>query len=499
MTQKVTNILTYSTKEIIATEKAKQKTMDKELEKMDKVLQLLKAGYTKQEINKLLHSRAKTQRTVERIASRQSIDESNHKKIKPQKERTIVNDYSLSDSDFPSQIIDDYWVHASVKEQKDHPRKFKNLKIGKWLIFSEIKEIDATWQTVKKATESGLLGIGAKVATSMSNPNTTSESEKVICVYTYNWQDVDDVYRIEKALRSIGIESTLYYKTDNDSIKGNYKVNGSKNISKYISKATNSNRKFQLESLHGIGYEKIQILNSIGVKTFDDLLSFDTSKKIDGFGVSTQYINKIKLAALSQVENKIYRLRPISFPEGEIIHFDIETDLSLSYYEKKVWSVAIHHNKKVKRFFAGTWEQEKKILKDFINYIQKIENPSLYCYSGVGFDKNILASALKRHALDSDYFLNCKHYDLCNVVRQNYVMPVKSYGLKEIGKHLGYKFKNPHFDGLYVATQYIRSQKTGKKLPKEIFQYIDDDVKAMDYIIKQLQTRTDIKNTFDYK
>jgi uncharacterized protein YprB with RNaseH-like and TPR domain len=390
-------------------------------------------------------------------------------------------------------------VYAFVKVQINHPKKFINTKSGKWLVFVDIQEIDATWQIVKKATENGLLGVGAKAATSKLNPNQTSENEKVICIYTYNWQDVDDVYRIEKALRSIGIESTLHYKTDGDTLQGNYKANGSQNISKYISKSTKSYKKFDLASLHGIGYEKIQILNEIGVKTFDDLLSFDTSKKLEGAGISTQYINKIKLLALSQVENKIYRLRPTQFPVGEIIHFDIETDLSLSYSTKKVWSVAIHHNNKVKHFFADTWEQEKKILKDFIKYIQDIENPILYSYSGVGFDKNILASALRRHDLDSDYFLNCNHNDLCTIVRQNYIMPVKSYGLKEIGKHLGYKFKNAHFDGLYVAMQYIQCQRIGEKLRKEIFDYIDDDVKAMDHIIKQLKTRTDIKDLFDHQ
>ena len=65
-------------------------------------------------------------------------------------------------------------------------------------------------------------------------------------------------------------------------------------------------------------------------------------------------------------------------------------------------------------------------------------------------------------------------------------------------KYLGYKFKNDHFDGLYVAMKYIQCQRTGEKLPKDIFHYIDDDVKAMDYIIKQIQSRQDIKDVFDH-
>lgn len=251
--------------------------------------------------------------------------------------------------------------------------------------------------------------------------------------------------------------------------------------------------------MNGIGYDKVEILRKIGIKNFDDLLAFDTSQKLERVGVSTQYINKLKLYALSQIENKIYKLRPVPIPNNKIVHFDIETDLTPSYQTKKVWSIAVHHDNQIKRFYADTWKQESKILKDFMQYIKGIENPNLFCYSGAGFDKNILAYAFERHDLDADYFINCNHYDLCTLIRQNYVMPIKSYGLKEVGKFLGYKFKNDHFNGLFVAMKYIQCQQTGKKLPKDIFHYIDDDVKAMDYIIRQIQNRKDIKDVFDHK
>jgi predicted RecB family nuclease len=400
----------------------------------------------------------------------------------------------ILDSDFPTEITEDYWVYASVVKPQRHPQKFKQIKSGKWLVFSDINDHDSVWQKIKRATQDGLLGVGAKAATSKPNPNAPSADEKVICIYTYNWLDIDDVYRVEKALRKIGIEQTLYYKTDSDTIAGQYKVNGSKNISKYVSKATKSYKKFDLASLHGIGYDKIQILKRIGIKNFDDLLAFDTSKKLSGVGISTERINKLKLSVLSQIENRIYRLTPIEFPEGEIIHFDIETDLSLSFTTKKVWSIAIHHNKKIKHFYAETWKQEKKILKDFLSYIKKVDNPHLFSYSGVGFDKNILSAALKRHDLDFEYFLNCNHLDLCTLIRQNYILPIGAYGLKPVGKYFGYKFKHDHLDGLYVAMQYLHCQATGAKLPKTIFNYIEDDVKSMDFIINKLKTRKDIKH-----
>lgn len=99
----------------------------------------------------------------------------------------------ILDSDFPTEITEDYWVYASVHKPQRHPLKFRQIKSGKWLVFSDNKDQDSNWQKIKRATQDGLLGVGAKAATSKLNLNVSSADEKVICVYTYNWLDVDDV------------------------------------------------------------------------------------------------------------------------------------------------------------------------------------------------------------------------------------------------------------------------------------------------------------------
>ena len=194
------------------------------------------------------------------------------------------------------------------------------------------------------------------------------------------------------------------------------------------------------------------------------------------------------------MENKIYRIAAIEFPETNVIHFDIETDLSLSFVTKKVWSIAIHHNGKTKHFYAENWKEEKKILKQFLAYLKKTEDPNLFSYSGVGFDKNILAAALRRHNMDAEYFLSCNHFDLCTLIRHNYILPIGTYKLKDVGKYFGYKFKHEHIDGLFVAMQYENCQDMGTTLPKGIFSYIEDDVKSMDFIISKLKSHKDIKH-----
>jgi hypothetical protein len=57
---------------------------------------------------------------------------------------------------------------------------------GKWLVFVPQEFIDVTWDTIKTATENGLLGPASKVSTRRVKPGYTENDEHVICVYTYN-------------------------------------------------------------------------------------------------------------------------------------------------------------------------------------------------------------------------------------------------------------------------------------------------------------------------
>lgn len=430
------------------------------------------------------------------------------------KTRQLPADLNAWDSDYPSKITDDYWVAAGVKVHIDHPKIFKEpkktfnsieelkkslreSKTGKWLIFVDISELDETWQKIKKFTEQGILGDGAKAATAKPNPNASSPNEKVICVYTYNWLDTDDVFRVEQALRAIGIEQTIYYKADSDTGGGQYKNRGDSNISKYVSKGVKNYKKHPLHSLNGVGFAKGKILNKIGIKTFDDLLSFDTSKELNKVGATVEYINKLKLYALSQVENKIYRLAPYQFPKENLLYFDIETDINTPHDLRRVWSIAVHHNKKIIHFYAETWSKEKNILKQFITYLKS--NTSAFLFSYSSFDVSVLKHALSRHNLDVDFFLNCKHIDLCLILKQNYILPVDSYSVKDVGAYFGFKYKNENYDGLTAASEYMFNQRYNKKLSKDLLNYIKDDVKVMDHIINRIQTRKDIKDIFDYE
>ena len=122
----------------------------------------------------------------------------------------------------------DYWTYAQRKNGKYPEHTSRG---GKWLIFVGSHNLSRIWSKIKIAVEEGKLGGLAKVPRHSSRAQ--SPSSGVICVYTYDWKDAQDVKRIREELRKIGIIRKISYKTDEDTDQGIYRTNKSGKISKY--------------------------------------------------------------------------------------------------------------------------------------------------------------------------------------------------------------------------------------------------------------------------
>jgi hypothetical protein len=119
-----------------------------------------------------------------------------------------------------------YWLFATPdvkKINKDFKKMFQVIsdnrrhgkdRVGKWFVFEHIDNIDEAWKKIKTATENCELGFSAKVATAKPSPRAKDPNQKVICVYTYDFTDKKDVYRVREKLAELGWDGALYYKTD---------------------------------------------------------------------------------------------------------------------------------------------------------------------------------------------------------------------------------------------------------------------------------------------
>ncbi len=131
----------------------------------------------------------------------------------------------------PSHVTDDYWIYA-YRQQGAYPEAAEEGS-GKWMVFVPRDKIDGVWNTIAEAIRQGKLGDSAKVSTARPNRNAINSNEHVICVYTYDYRDVEDVKRIRATLREMGIVWKIPYKTDAATYAGQYRVRGHTRISTY--------------------------------------------------------------------------------------------------------------------------------------------------------------------------------------------------------------------------------------------------------------------------
>jgi len=89
--------------------------------------------------------------------------------------------------------------------------------VGKWLIHDNEPDIDDTWFLIGSATIKGILGSASKVSTALSR-----KKQYVICIYTENYLDVDDIMRVRFSLFDLGFQRVLYYKPDIYTLLGIY-------------------------------------------------------------------------------------------------------------------------------------------------------------------------------------------------------------------------------------------------------------------------------------
>lgn len=127
----------------------------------------------------------------------------------------------------PMTVADAWWVYARRKGKIQSPSE----RSGKWLVFVPRGRANELWERIAQATTDGKLGPSAKCGTARENPNAPDQSETVICVYTPDFDDTDNVMRIREALRELGVTRRIPYKLDSTTLAGRYSVRGDRRVS----------------------------------------------------------------------------------------------------------------------------------------------------------------------------------------------------------------------------------------------------------------------------
>lgn len=119
---------------------------------------------------------------------------------------------------------------ASLHRSEDDVGKvmFFSSLTGKWLIYAPRFQIDGVWEKLSSAIGSGKLPYSAKVSTAKDNELSSEKDKHVICIYTPNYLFREDVRRCRALLSDLGFVDRLFYKPDIMTMKGMYRITGSR-------------------------------------------------------------------------------------------------------------------------------------------------------------------------------------------------------------------------------------------------------------------------------
>ncbi|KAI8938647.1 hypothetical protein NX059_004517 [Plenodomus lindquistii] len=108
-------------------------------------------------------------------------------------------------------------MKSLIQEGKDLQQRIADLAVadhvlsGKWMLFPKSTDVNRIWSKVVQGVIDDRLGCTAKVATD------DGADERLICVYTKDFRNVEDVSRVLAELEAMGLlhpARTIYYKPD---------------------------------------------------------------------------------------------------------------------------------------------------------------------------------------------------------------------------------------------------------------------------------------------
>ncbi|KAL8720105.1 MAG: hypothetical protein Q9225_002981 [Loekoesia sp. 1 TL-2023] len=111
-------------------------------------------------------------------------------------------------------------LRKSLEEELLAKAKEKNFTSGKWMLFPYPEDVNGQWAIVAEATVNRELGTAAKVAPDSGDGDRTP---RLICVYTKDFSDMEDVKRVLERMVELGLvkkkgamgeERGIYYKAD---------------------------------------------------------------------------------------------------------------------------------------------------------------------------------------------------------------------------------------------------------------------------------------------
>ncbi len=239
-----------------------------------------------------------------------------------------------------------------------------------------------------------------------------------------------------------------------------------------------------LREIDGIGPTRAGRLTVAGIRNTGDLVTATPEEVAAALGWRRLRVPRAFIArARAHHEDRPVVYGELRLPEGPHVYFDIETDLAPPSY---VWLIGCYDEAtdEFKHFFAPHPGAQPELLAGFHAYATGLGDRPLLSFSSSHFDRRVTAQRLVAHGYSVPKALS-DSIDVFHRLRDAIALPTSGFGLKEIGKALGYRFRYPTLDGLAVALEYMACLREGRKVPEKLLRYNEDDVRALRFVVRE--------------
>ena len=259
----------------------------------------------------------------------------------------------------------------------------------------------------------------------------------------------------------------------------------------------------ELSLLYGVQGRAAKGLEDAGISTITQLAATDPSNIPDiPYLKGHEKKQRAVLQAKSYISGEVFSTSPISLPEGQWVHFDIE-DNPLTENGKKhvyLWGFLVSGS-------LGNWEQEnfeyvwtdhaKEDEKGWFQFLAQIERyrkqyPKLILAHYSSHERSTIRSYAKRYDMEDNetvtYLLGNESplFDLQKPVLDSLVLPLQGYGLKDICKHqdlVNFQWQDDNSGSQWSVVQFNRflaetDPQIKANLKAKILGYNRDDVTA---------------------
>jgi uncharacterized protein len=244
--------------------------------------------------------------------------------------------------------------------------------------------------------------------------------------------------------------------------------------------------KSDIALIYNVRVDSLEELRKAGVRTISDMALCD----LDGLpkikGASTATLKRAQMQASALISGKIIQVSDPILPDAHIkIYFDIEGDPFLGVQYLFGFLIVKGNDKPIFTYFlAENPSDEGNMWNDFLYWLKKENFSDFKVYHYASYEKTYLGKLSEKYGGSEQ--LSCfieNLVDLSTIVTQSFIFPIYFYSIKDIAKHLNFKWQHAKAGGAQSIFWYEQWLETGDRaVLQDIINYNEDDVRATEFL-----------------